>query len=181
MSTSGGRFVKGRSGNPKGRPKTAPEWRGSAFDVVIDRTLTVIRNGVPREITMEEALQHRTYQDAIAGKRMAAREVLKWIAKREAWLIKHAPKARVDMVAMKTSPDPDNADDALQILGIAARDMTHYDHDFERVRLKLEPWVVQAALSRRRGATLLTERDVAEITRCTRDPECLRWPRGSRA
>jgi hypothetical protein len=33
---------------------------------------------------MEEALQHRIYQDALAGKGMAQRQVMKWIAKREA-------------------------------------------------------------------------------------------------
>jgi hypothetical protein len=35
------------------------------------------------------------------------REVLKWIMKREAWLVKHAPKPFL------SSPDPDNADAAL--------------------------------------------------------------------
>ena len=41
---------------------------------------------MPREVTVEEALQHRTYQDAIAGSRAARREVLKMIAKREQYL-----------------------------------------------------------------------------------------------
>src|SRR3546814_8667966 len=36
-------------------------------------------------------------------------------------------------------------------------------------------WAVQAAL-RRRGSGSLTERDVSEIRRCTRDPGTLRWP-----
>ena len=78
------RFQKGQSGNPKGRPRKAKlEKTGSAFDLVIDKTLTVTQGGVPREVTVDEALQHRTYQDAIAGNRSARREVLKMIAKRE--------------------------------------------------------------------------------------------------
>ena len=80
------RFRKGQSGNPKGRPKKAKPQAASAFDIVIDRTLTVTQGGMPREVTVEEALQHRTYQDAIAGSRSARREVLKMIAKREQYL-----------------------------------------------------------------------------------------------
>ena len=43
----------------------------------------------------------------------------------------------------------------------------------------LEPWAVQAALSRRRGGRKLRDKDVAEIRRCTRDPDSLRWPKGA--
>ena len=77
------RFRKGQSGNPKGRPKKVKPRAASAFDIVIDRTLTVTQDGIPREVTVEEALQHRTYQEAIAGSRSARREILKMIAKRE--------------------------------------------------------------------------------------------------
>ena len=61
------RFRKGQSGNPRGRPRKQPDPQSSAFDVVIDRTLTIVQDGVPREVTVDEALQHKTYQDAIAG------------------------------------------------------------------------------------------------------------------
>src|SRR5271167_3154074 len=86
-----GRFRKGRSGNPNGRPTASRPSQTSAFDIVMEKTLTVGHHGGTREITVEEALQQRTFQDALAGKRMAQREVLKWILKREAWLAKHAP------------------------------------------------------------------------------------------
>ena len=72
-----GRFRKGQSGNPKGRPRESREKKPSAFDIIIHRTLTVTQNGVPREVSAEEALQHRTYQDAIGGSRMAQREFLR--------------------------------------------------------------------------------------------------------
>ena len=86
----------------------------------MEKTLTVTDHGGTREITMEEALQQRTYQRALAGKRMAMREVLKWIMKREAWLAKNAPKASRPAITRHISPDPDNADAALLLLGIAA-------------------------------------------------------------
>lgn len=176
-----GRFSKGRSGNPKGRPKKPPAEKVSAFDIVIDRKLTVTRNGQPREITVEEGLQHRTYQDAIAGKRMAQREVLKWIMKRENLRAKQATKSTTRIIGEKISPDPENAEEALLILGIASRDMRWAVDDPDTVRLQLEPWAVQAALARRRSTNALPEQKIADINRCTRNSESLRWPKGTRA
>jgi hypothetical protein len=81
-----------RSGNLKGHPRAARVPKASAFGGLVDKTLTVTSEGGTREIRVEEALQQRTYQDALAGKRTAKREVVKSIIKREAWLAKHAPK-----------------------------------------------------------------------------------------
>jgi Family of unknown function (DUF5681) len=163
-----GRFRKGTSGNSKGRPKSRGASSTSAFDIIMDRTLTVTQGGKPREVTLEEALQHRTYQDAIKGNRAAQREVLKMIAKREKWL---AAKRPVSGFKILTEPeDPDNANEALLLLGIAERDTWG---------LRLQPWAVQAALSRP-GRRRLSARDVSEIKRCTRDAETLRWPAGVR-
>jgi len=88
---------------------------------VIDRTLTVTQNDKPREVTVEEALQHRTYQDALAGNRAARREVLRMIAKRERWLAAKAPKHR-PLKRLTEPVDPDNADEVLILLGIAEPD-----------------------------------------------------------
>lgn len=168
------RFRKGESGNPKGRPRSRPTPLPSAFDIVMDRMLTVRQNGRQREVTVEEALQHKTYQDAIAGNRAAQREVLKMIAKRESWLAAKAPK-RHRPVEWRIEPtDPDNADEALILLGIAEPDARWDGHP----RLLLHPWAVQAALSRP-GRRTLSSRHVAEIKRCTRDSETLRWPAGT--
>lgn len=172
-----GRFRKGQSGNPGGRPRKRETASASAFDIVVGKTLNVTRNGIPREVTMEEALQHRTYQDAIAGKRMAQRQVLRWIEKREAWLEEHAPKAPGVKVRSETSPDPDNIDEALLLLGIADHNPGRAGFDRDRAQLLLEPWAVQAALTRRRNPTPLTEKEIGDIRRCTRDPELVRWSR----
>src|SRR5260370_42102229 len=84
-----GWFSKGRSPNPGGRPTASPTPQPSVFEILVDKTLTVVRDGMPREIGLKEALQHRIYQDALKGKPMAMREVAKWILKRDAWLTKH--------------------------------------------------------------------------------------------
>ena len=81
-----GQFQKGQSGNPKGRPRkqiALPEATRSAFEIVFDKRVTVTQGGVDRELSVEEALQLRTYQDALAGNRAAQREILKMIIKRE--------------------------------------------------------------------------------------------------
>jgi Family of unknown function (DUF5681) len=88
-----GWFSKGRSGNLRGRPASSRASKASAFEVLAEKTLTVTDRSGTREITMEEALQRRTYQDALDGKGIAQRQVLKWIIEREAWLTKHAPAA----------------------------------------------------------------------------------------
>lgn len=173
-----GRFPKGRSGNPKGRPRGSRVPTGSVFEVLVAKTLTVPDRGGTREITLEEVLQQRTYQAALAGKRMAVREVKKWIKKREAWLAQHERKVP-QPVPWLLSDDPDNADAALVLLGIAAADPARAEFGANRAQLLLEPWAVQAALRRRRGGQRLTEQELNEVRRCTRDSDTLRWPRGT--
>lgn len=181
-----GRFRKGVSGNPKGRPrKQAGDTPGSAFDIIVDRTLAITRGGVAREVTVEEALQHRTYQDALAGSRLAGREVMKMITRREAWLARHCGAHRTkSRIKFLTSPDPGNANPALLLLGIACQDPRWMNEvsgaggsgdPYER--LLLEPWAVQAALDRRGRTKVFTKQEREDIDRCTRGaPETLRWP-----
>lgn len=172
------RFRKGQSGNPKGRPKSRPDPAPSAFDIVLDRNLTVVQDGKARELTAEEALQLKTYQAALAGNRAAQRKVLGWIEKRDRWLAARAAK-RVHVESLIERVDPDNAEAALLVLGIAERDMQCGIPEGEGVRLLLQPWAVQSAL-RRRGRPKLSARNIFEITRCTRDADTLRWPAGAR-
>jgi hypothetical protein len=39
--------------------------------------------------------------------------------------------------------------------------------------------IAELAKKRRRGGHRLMDRERDEIRRCTRDPDCLRWPRGT--
>jgi hypothetical protein len=178
-ATNRGRFRKGRSGNPGGRPRKQPVAVASAFDIVVGKTLTVTRNGIPREVTMEEALQHRTYQDAIAGKRMAQRQVLKWIEKREAWIAENRPAAVVHPIRAYRMHDASNADEAMLLLGMVVEDPDRTGPEWTERSLLLEPWAVQLALKRRRGRQPLDQKAIDDITRSTSNPRSLRWPRGS--
>ena len=97
------------------------------------------------------------------------------IAKREKWLAAKRPISGLN-VLMETE-DPDNANEALLLLGIVEPDTRWNDPTDKYQRLRLQPWAVQAALSRP-GGRRLWAKDVAEIKRSTRDAETLRWPAG---
>jgi hypothetical protein len=170
-----GRFEKGRSGNPAGRPRTRRP-HVSAFDVLFDKALTVSTNGVERELTVDEALQLQTYQAALKGSRMAVRAVLKMIDEREVALAKQAPKTASKPMAMLGEMDPRNVDDAMLLLGITVPDPSWDGPCSYGTRMKLNTWAAQAGISRP-GRNRLTEQQVSEIKRVTLAPEELRWPR----
>ena len=173
-----GQFQKGRSGNPGGRPRQAQSQSNSAFDIIIDRMLIISRDGTPGEITVEEALQQRTYQEALADKRMAIREVLRWIVKREQWLARNRPAVRAKVTFTGIGQDPDNADEALLLLGIARENPDRIEFKSNRLQLQLETWAVRAALRRRRGVHTLKKSEIADIRHCTHDDGTLKLPEG---
>jgi hypothetical protein len=172
-----GRFEKGRSGNPAGRPK-ARRPRVSAFDIIFDKMLTVTQNGVERELTVDEALQLKTYEAALNGSKMAVRTVLKMIEKREVALAKVAPAPRQGPMQWRWEQDPRNADEAMLLLGITVPDPDWTGECQYGVRMKLANWAAQAGISRP-GRRKLTRKDVDEVKRETLDADKLKWPRGS--
>ena len=117
------RFKKGQSGNPKGRPRKDRFDLTSSYDVIFDRTLAVTADGVTKDLGVEEALQLRTYNQALEGNRRAQRRILKMIAQREAALARR-PRNQRPMEMVKQHGDPDNAFEALLLLGIAQLDVS---------------------------------------------------------
>lgn len=186
------RFAKGRSGNPKGRPKRQPEPQQdlSPLKIILDTSLSVNAPDGPRDLTVEEALLQKTFEDALAGKRQARRKIFKMVLDREAARTKaqtaHRRRTTGASQPIKFETDPRNADEAMKLLGIAIDDPGWMASDhihagaLEDERLLLDTWAVRAALSRRRGGQALTDRDIREIDRCTHEPETLTWPRSVR-
>jgi Family of unknown function (DUF5681) len=170
------RFKKGQSGNPGGRPKLPLASERSAFDI-IDRTLTVRVNEASRELTVEAALEQKTFQLALQGNRRAQREMLKMILVHE-----HAK----NNLSGKPSPmqirweeeNPENAFEAMRVLDIAHLTQNEPALGHTNAPL-LEPWAVQAALGRR-GRGPLSRDDIAAIEKATREPQMLRWPKNIR-
>ena len=173
-----GRWQKGQSGNPAGRPrKRRPHI--SAFDIIFDKSFTVTQNGVERELTVEEVLELKTYQAALKGSKMAVRAVLKMIERREAALAKLSPAPAPCPMGFRWEHDPRNADDAMLLLGITVPDPDWSGTCKYGTRMKLATWAAQAGLSRP-GRRRLEKRQVDDINRIVLDPKQLRWPNGRR-
>ena len=170
-----GRFKKGQSGNPAGRPKKRRP-HVSAFDVIFDKTLTVTQNGVERELSVDEALQLKTYQAALKGSKMAVRAILKMIEKRERALAKRAPTPAVQAMKFGHEEDPRNADAAMLVLGVTVPDPTWEGPCEYGIRMKLATWAAQAGISRP-GRRPLSDKDRETIKRQTNNSEALKWPR----
>lgn len=165
------RFKPGQSGNPKGRPRKPRRPDVSAFEIVLDKRMTATIGGKERELTVEEVLQQQALRDALAGKRMAIRKVLKMIEKREAALTKKNGASSKSRITIERHHHADNANEAMRILGVAEPDPGFPN------RWKLHAWATQAALSRP-GTRKFVEKDVRNIKFFTFDSDTLRWPRG---
>lgn len=180
---SDGTFKKGYTANPKGAPKKANRVISpSPFDILLDERFAA-SNDDPT-LTPQEKRQIGILKAALGGSKRARRIVLGWIAKRDKVRAERAMRENRRPVTLLQEIDPDNADEALLVLGIAGLD-TNDDRPAsaeptERKLLKLEPWAVQAALGRRHGGSRLSSDDIAEIIRTTRESETIRWPRGYR-
>lgn len=173
-----GRFAKGQSGNPAGRPKKRRP-NVSAFDIIFEKTLTVSHGGVERELSVDEVLELQTYLAALKGSRMAIRQVLKMIERREAALAKVSPPT-VKPAKLQVEYDSDNANNAMILLGIAEYSEPTAGGGPATRNLRLATWATQAAISRP-GRRKLSERAIEDVKRLTLDPDKLKWPRSLRA
>ena len=148
------RFKKGRSGNPKGRPRKGKPVIASSYDALFDFSLPARMDGIEQNISAEQALQIKTYNLAAAGNRPAQRKIGKMIAEREAYFA-----SKIDR-SLKVEREihghhPTNAFAALLLLGIASHvhrgELDPEPEPGEDPRyLLLEPWAVQLAIDKRK-------------------------------
>jgi hypothetical protein len=173
-SSTSTRFKRGQSGNPKGRPRKPKPPPSSPF-AILDELLTVHESDSVSELPLEDAMLIRTYQRAITGSSRTWKKIVKMILEREKLRFKsralHAPR-----ITSKLERDPENALEALEILGIASREVDASVGDSRNGYLRLERWAVEAAL-RRRNLDELSSSDKQSIRRWTRDSEAVKWPR----
>lgn len=172
------RFKKGESGNPKGRPRGSRKVRPSVFSIITDQKLTVRIGDMIATVSAEEALHMKTFQQAINGDKKVWAAVLDMIIARE----QAVEAVNVSSVSGKVSvenPDPDNADKAMVLLGIAtyqAEPSQFAGNSGTSVRnLLFEPWGVQQALQRR-ALTALSNTDRMFVEKSTRNARNLNWP-----
>lgn len=176
------RFKKGQSGNPNGRPRKGKPLIASSYDALLDLTLPASMDGIDQVISAEQALQIKTYNQAMAGNRSAQRKILRMIEEREAYFAQKTnrlPKIKW----LKDFCDPTNAYDALLLLDIASRDLESEAEAWRAPggdprRLWLEPWAVQLAINKRKVKRLRSASSPLP-TRAIRDRESIIWPKGN--
>jgi Family of unknown function (DUF5681) len=170
------RFKSGQSGNPKGRPRKPKPPPSSPF-AILDEMLTVHEAESVSELPLEDAMLIKTYQRAITGGLRAGKKIVKMILEREKLRCKsRAPRS--PRISRQIEEDPENALEALEILGIASRTAGANVGDSRNGYLRLERWAVEAAL-RRRSFEELSSSDIHLIRGSTHDGDAVKWPRSS--
>jgi hypothetical protein len=129
--------------------------------------VTVREDGRERRITAAEAFLLQLTKKGLGGDSAAAGASLAAIenarAKNPAMTLGQVDK--VVLVGMGISS-------ALPKFGLAVK---HYRLNANKVRLKLEPWIVQEAVDRF-GDRKLTEAEQREVWAAVQRPEKVRWP-----
>ena len=134
----GARFQKGRSGNPKGRPKGSG--MRSAVERVLARTVVVTVDGRRQKVPITEALVMQLGQRALAQDAGASRDFLK-IANSvaQARAAEEETRPQEFKVILKQFGEPTGCNGALEVLGVLSIVKGHY---------KVHAWVVEAARAR---------------------------------
>ena len=171
------RFKRGQSGNPKGRPRKPKPPPLSPF-AILDELLPVHGPESVGELPLEDAMLIKTYQRAITGGRRAGKKIVKMILERHKRRFKSRAPRPPRATRRIEEVDPENALEALEILGIASRTANANAGDSRNGNLRLERWAVEAAL-RRRNFDELSRSDIHLIQEWTDDGVALKGPRSS--
>jgi hypothetical protein len=160
------RFQKGRSGNPKGRPRGRR--RDIPYDTLLGQMVTVREEGRARRITAAEAFILQLTKKGLEGDSASARASLAAIEMARASRTARgddAPSIRIQLRTFGLSC-------AVENLGMGV--LVH-PSDKNRVRLLLKPWVVEAALARL-GDRHLSLEEQQNVFESARRPEKVSWP-----
>lgn len=160
------RFTKGRSGNPRGRPRNRR--REVPYDAVLGQMVTIREDGRERRITAAEAFLLHLTKRGLEGDSAAARASLAAIEGARATSRSDEP---IYTSIVWHCVSPGSVGTALDAIGMAVK-LNRYSED---AKYKLKPWIVEAALARL-GDSRLTLEEQATVLQATHSPCKVEWP-----
>lgn len=160
------RFKKGRSGNPRGRPRNRR--REIPYDTLLGQMVTVREDGKERRITAAEAFILQLTKKGLEGDSASARASLTAIENARA--VRSASGG--DLPTIRIQFRTFGLCCIVEDLGMG---VALHPTDKERVRLMLKPWIVEAALARL-GTRRLSVEEQKTVVASTRTPEKVVWP-----
>ena len=161
-----GRFQKGQSGNPRGRPKGSN--RQAPYESLLSKKVLVRENGAARWLTASEAFLLQLAKRGIEGGGPAARTMMDAIEKAKD---NRATTEPLLLTVEWLGEAPGSVNAALEPLHMARI----HDAYRDTARTLLEPWLVEAALARL-GERRYSAADQRSIVEATRTPHKVRWP-----
>lgn len=159
------RFQKGRSGNPRGRPKNRK--RGLPYDHVLGQMVTVRDAGSDKRVTAAEAFLLHLMKKGLEGDGAAARAALAALETARA----NRPTAEaVDILRVILMSF--GASVCLETTGFGVK---LHPTDKDKVRWQLKTWIIEAALARF-GERQLTPGEQRLVWDVAYRPKDVRWP-----
>jgi hypothetical protein len=161
------RFRKGKSGNPRGRPRGRR--KEPPYEAVLGQMVTIREDGMERRVTAAEAFVLHVTKRGLEGDGAAARAAMTAIE--EARANRLGQDGQTVHVFVTSFVRRGSVSAALEPLRMGRK----LDRYGETARMVLEPWIVEAALARLGDQHLtLVEQEV--VVRATRTPGKVRWP-----
>ena len=160
------RFRKGQSGNPKGRPRGRRR-EELPYEAVLGQEVIIRENGRERRVTAAEAFILQLTKRGLDGDSAAARAAIDAIGDIRATDLSDP----YPLVIIRSIVSPGSVSSAVECLRVG----TKLDPYRETARILLEPWIVEAALSRFEEKQL-TPQEQEIVLKATRTPTKVRWP-----
>jgi hypothetical protein len=160
------RYQKGRSGNPRGRPRGSK--KRPPYEAVLGQIVVVREEGAERRMSAAEAFLLHIAKRGLEGDSAAARAAMAAIEQARS---RRSAVHGEGLTIVHQCVAPGSVNCAMRPLRMA----TKLDPYRETSRMALEPWLVEAAIARL-GEHRLGVSEQRTIVAATRMPHKVRWP-----